>query len=324
MKPESTQSEATTQEFEVPRCVKHCAHGMLWMKNGRCMQVERDAGGSLVYCSHRCEASAPVTQSGCRECGEIKFHCTESEHLCPFVPTALTGRKSPVLDSQRAPAAEVSAEKHKFERSYGVTNSNRICRTRLASNHYQGCGLPPSADIHQVTAPATHDENDTAEDRPYRWTIEPHPNSSFTHFITDSDDEAREALIELWDAMGSDELVITIQLNKTVPRTATKPEPVPAPPVGDEVVAEPVTLSSGCKLGEPLMHGPRPYRWCEPHDRLMLTCDMKFRRPPPHKAAPALAPPVTHGVFIDGKGRTSCPNCGTRLTIKMKGDSWCQ
>ena len=28
----------------------------------------------------------------------------------------------------------------------------------------------------------------------------------------------------------------------------------------------------GCKLGEPLMHGPQPYEWCATHSRLMLTC----------------------------------------------------
>lgn len=212
MKPESTQSEATTQEFEVPRCPEcrfpigsnhepgchivdakraanvgapelvedrdtpapvtdatrkcaaHCGHDTaLRNSTGGCGFVLGYDGTNEQFevCGHIC-SEAPATQSGCSECGEIKFHCAESEHLCPFVPTALTGRKSPVLDSQRAPATE-----------------------------------------------------------------------------------------------------------------------------------PPVTLSSGCKLGEPLMHGPRPYRWCEPHDRLMLTCDMKFRRPPPHKAAPALAPPTT-------------------------------
>lgn len=28
-----------------------------------------------------------------------------------------------------------------------------------------------------------------------------------------------------------------------------------------------------CKLGEPLMHGPQPYRWCQTHNRLMIACE---------------------------------------------------
>lgn len=37
--------------------------------------------------------------------------------------------------------------------------------------------------------------------------------------------------------------------------------------------AEASSFPSSCKLGEPLMHGQQPYRWCETHDRLMLTCE---------------------------------------------------
>lgn len=31
-----------------------------------------------------------------------------------------------------------------------------------------------------------------------------------------------------------------------------------------------------CQLGEPMMHGPQPYRWCKVHDDLMQVCDRRF------------------------------------------------
>lgn len=54
----------------------------------------------------------------------------------------------------------------------------------------------------------------------HKWEIEPHPyNSDFDVFVTDSDDEAREAVLYAaeheWDAASpGEERVIKIRLNK--------------------------------------------------------------------------------------------------------------
>lgn len=34
-----------------------------------------------------------------------------------------------------------------------------------------------------------------------------------------------------------------------------------------------IEIPQGCKVGEPMMHGTQPYRWCATHDRLMLMCE---------------------------------------------------
>lgn len=36
---------------------------------------------------------------------------------------------------------------------------------------------------------------------------------------------------------------------------------------------DPVSPRVGCVDGEPMMHGPRPYRWCATHNDLMLRCE---------------------------------------------------
>lgn len=35
----------------------------------------------------------------------------------------------------------------------------------------------------------------------------------------------------------------------------------------------PLVEQPACVLGEPLMHGPEPYRWCATHNRLLLSCE---------------------------------------------------
>jgi len=48
----------------------------------------------------------------------------------------------------------------------------------------------------------------------------------------------------------------------------------------EELLVAEFAPATPCKLGEPLMHGPQPYSWCETHNRLMLACDMEFRPTP--------------------------------------------
>lgn len=52
----------------------------------------------------------------------------------------------------------------------------------------------------------------------------------------------------------------------------------------------PDTTQADCKLGEPMMHGPQPYRWCETHNRLMMACEMAQQPADLGAVTPAYAP----------------------------------
>ena len=66
-------------------------------------------------------------------------------------------------------------------------------------------------------------DEEPAEDRPYRWEVEPHPyDSGFDVFVTDSDRAAQEAIkyaaeMYLWDGIKSaGERTLTVRFNEEV------------------------------------------------------------------------------------------------------------
>lgn len=43
----------------------------------------------------------------------------------------------------------------------------------------------------------------------------------------------------------------------------------------------PAPEAQTCVLGDPLMHGPQPYRWCATHNRFMWVCERELGVPAP-------------------------------------------
>lgn len=77
------------------------------------------------------------------------------------------------------------------------------------------------------------------------------------------------------------------------------------------------TVEAGrvCRLGEPMMHGPQPYRWCEVHERLMLACDQEFSQPPIENI------PICRD--CGQKGHETCLELGGRASKTSKANNEC-
>lgn len=90
----------------------------------------------------------------CRECGEVEFHRTDGENLCPLVPSALMGRKSPVHDSQRIPDKPVESGRVCVECGHDALVDG-VCRQQMPpANWREQVGIPlPAICGHKCTFP---------------------------------------------------------------------------------------------------------------------------------------------------------------------------